>query len=724
MSSIIENIQKEFLLEAQSSPMLMSDLAHMETYIAESYHSRSVIELLQNADDAESNRFYIGETEKGIVVANDGRFFSEEDVVSICRSGASTKKRDGKSIGYRGIGFKSVVNLAERVHIISNNIKMTFSRELTNQVINSNIPVPLIRIPHNYTPLFNHNETISDLIENNFKTIFIFENINPNNLGGEIESFDSSSLLFLRNIKQVEFETSLSKLINIKRKSKDFKEYLTISNDGLKEEWLVIRDGISTDKTSTISFLLDNQKKIVPLDTDRAVVHSFMPTKDNVGLPLKINGDFSTDPSRTKVVNDELSKKSLKNCSNLIVDIVGECLLGNEDEVFTGLFEVLNTAENNIISRFSSTVKIKDELIDSITEQLKTNKWFNNKSTDQIRFNPDWLNIEDFKEFCKIMNFVPLDKSFESKYPGILKFAEKFGVKPISVEELLDATIENTPSLNGSTEIIRECIRKYRFNLQENAKNKIKKANIIYFKDGVKSLTNASKTEKFNDEFLSLLRKTLDDFQDFKWFLNQFCPSLTTTIFEDDKIEEGKFNNALSSKNYNIDKMVVFNQNNDTKILFNSKEHQSLSTQTEDTVQEYSPQKKINISASISKWRSAETNLAAFIETSDDVKKVIDVSKSNLGYDLEVHKFDGIEYVEVKSVDKLGSTISLTNNEYSTANELKDKYIIAIVRQTKEGLDVCYITNPIAALDLTKRVTRWEWICDEYSGEYSNYYFE
>lgn len=49
---IVEKIHDIFLEEAKKSPILMSDLASMERYISESYTGRSLIELLQNADDA------------------------------------------------------------------------------------------------------------------------------------------------------------------------------------------------------------------------------------------------------------------------------------------------------------------------------------------------------------------------------------------------------------------------------------------------------------------------------------------------------------------------------------------------------------------------------------------------------------------------------------------------------------------------------------------------
>ena len=45
---------------------------------------------------------------------NEGikKTFNDEDFISLCRSGASTKKRKSNTIGFRGIGFKAVVNYA------------------------------------------------------------------------------------------------------------------------------------------------------------------------------------------------------------------------------------------------------------------------------------------------------------------------------------------------------------------------------------------------------------------------------------------------------------------------------------------------------------------------------------------------------------------------------------------------------------------------------------
>ena len=128
-SDIIDNLHSQFLKEAENSPFLMADLAALEHYISESYSGRSLIELLQNADDATAQSFYVYIGKKFAIFANNGREFTSKDLNSLCRSGSSTKKRKGNTIGFRGIGFKSVVNYSEKVHLISGDFSVTFSKK-------------------------------------------------------------------------------------------------------------------------------------------------------------------------------------------------------------------------------------------------------------------------------------------------------------------------------------------------------------------------------------------------------------------------------------------------------------------------------------------------------------------------------------------------------------------------------------------------------------------
>src|ERR1035437_3989113 len=140
---MLERVRNSLLEEAVKSPALLSDLAGLEQYVAESYDARSFVELLQNADDAGASRFSIQRAGDLLLVANDGREFTQPDFESLCRSAASSKHR-GASIGYRGIGFKSVVGFAEVVHVLSGELEATFSRERTAREIPQATRVPLI----------------------------------------------------------------------------------------------------------------------------------------------------------------------------------------------------------------------------------------------------------------------------------------------------------------------------------------------------------------------------------------------------------------------------------------------------------------------------------------------------------------------------------------------------------------------------------------------------
>ena len=57
--NIVNKIRENLLREATQSPSLLFELAKLEEYIAETYSSRVIIELLQNSDDAKSTKFLV-----------------------------------------------------------------------------------------------------------------------------------------------------------------------------------------------------------------------------------------------------------------------------------------------------------------------------------------------------------------------------------------------------------------------------------------------------------------------------------------------------------------------------------------------------------------------------------------------------------------------------------------------------------------------------------------
>lgn len=77
-----------------------------------------VAELLQNAVDAEASRIHVAIQEDGTVVfEHNGKGFSAQDVEALCARGVSAK--GANTVGFMGIGFKSVFRSFERVQVFS-----------------------------------------------------------------------------------------------------------------------------------------------------------------------------------------------------------------------------------------------------------------------------------------------------------------------------------------------------------------------------------------------------------------------------------------------------------------------------------------------------------------------------------------------------------------------------------------------------------------------------
>ena len=204
MNKKIQELRKSLIVEAQNSPMLLSDLAGLEAYVSESYNCRSFIELLQNADDAGANSFLVKRVKDYILVANNGRFFNIMDLESLCRS-ASSKKVRGTTIGYRGIGFKSVVSFTKEVHLLSGEYEITFSKELSKKEVPQAQKVPLIRIPHPLNESIKRDlaNEISKIQDEGFQTIFIFSGVTAYQIDEEYTTFASTTLLFLNSIRNI-----------------------------------------------------------------------------------------------------------------------------------------------------------------------------------------------------------------------------------------------------------------------------------------------------------------------------------------------------------------------------------------------------------------------------------------------------------------------------------------------------------------------------------------
>jgi hypothetical protein len=116
------------------------------------------------------------------------------------------------------------------------------------------------------------------------------------------------------------------------------------------------------------------------------------------------------------------------------------------------------------------------------------------------------------------------------------------------------------------------------------------------------------------------------------------------------------------------------------------------------------------------KWKTAESQCVEFEEYLGN--EAINVSDQNMGYDIESTTPEGeTKYIEVKSLGEGMASFSLTNNEYSSASNLGERYYLCLICIGRKSSKIIYIKDPVHTLKLTKRVKAWEWFCDDFKGE-------
>ena len=665
MNKKLNELRESLIAEAKGSPMLLSDLAGLEAYVSESYNSRSFIELLQNADDAGAKRFCVRKADDYLIVSNDGRPFDIKDMESLCRSASSGKIR-GTSIGYRGIGFKSVVSIAKDVHLVSGEFEVTFSKKLSKQIVPEAPRVPLIRIPHNID--FKVRSALDNIIheiqEEGYQTIFIFSGVVASQIDDEYTNFALTTLLFLNNIRNVQISLgkSVNAIINFNSQNEYGKKLKITSNDSVKD-WIVC-----SDKFCSIAFSLNNSK-IARLPKDKAAIHAFLPTEDCSGLGVIVNGDFSTDPSRRHLIMDDTTNKVIANLAKLYGKLLKQGLANGNIGLINALMPYFDMKLTQLMK-----VSFEKELANQLKESCEA--YFS-----KIKLSPNWLNTGDYAKIN------PQTIAFEcSEVTGLDSTLKYLGSKTDDLEKIISKLPDVELSVIGYAQLATAGMKSFLMNRKIKAFDKMP----LFVSDS--KLCSLSEIEssgkKIDDSFVQLLA-------DNGMLQNEIGNFL----------EKQGFKSLRSRQFANEEPKPAFSGNEETESEFSS---------VADWFNRVSTSKPaVADSVNIQRWRSAEENTLAALNGNGF--RLRDVSTQNVGYDLEGTDPNGNEiYIEVKSIDFVGQKFRMTNNEFATAQYNQDSYYLAIVRQTKESLEISLIKNPIKNLNMNRQCVQWVWECSGY----------
>jgi hypothetical protein len=282
-----------------------------------------IFELLQNAEDAGATRVRFSLFPDRLEVLNDGRLFDDADVRGICAIGKGTKSDDLTQIGKFGIGFKSVYAHAARPQVHSGE---------------EHFAIEFYVRPYTEEP-----RSILDP----WTTLFILPFERPDHsfdqIGPRLQKLDTRTLLFLRNLREIEWSIEGGGTGLFLRETERIGEAWrtgVIGQNGpqeLYQEWLVFRRQLPADwyvdRASSfgeralhveIAFLLEQSDPhscavIKRVPTSPLVV--FFPTEKPTGLGFLIQGPYRTTPTRENVpVDDEWNRNLIGETAELLAE--------------------------------------------------------------------------------------------------------------------------------------------------------------------------------------------------------------------------------------------------------------------------------------------------------------------------------------------------------------------------------------------------------------------
>ncbi len=336
-------MKKEIELEIQkrkdiykSSPDDMISAYNRELETEKEYNGRQLLELLQNADDENSDEVYIELNTKNsqLIIANRGthcKSFSLDGIKSLMISNLSSKVTK-KYIGNKGLGFRSIINWSNKVIINSNNLDIIFSKEIVNDIFDElftkddeNKFIEKRNLPQGTKPIpFLAMPKVVENIQNKWITKITIEYKDSflDDIKEQINDLKNEILLFLNHL--VKLTLNIDGEIREVIKKQD-NEFIYINN----EKWTIYEDEAKLpkrlwEKKNEEEFY--NLKLALKEDYDiqNNLLFAYFPTHISMDFPFIIHGTFDLNSSRNSINKSDKNRYILEKLVLLITKTAKE----------------------------------------------------------------------------------------------------------------------------------------------------------------------------------------------------------------------------------------------------------------------------------------------------------------------------------------------------------------------------------------------------------------
>ncbi|ORU91274.1 MAG: hypothetical protein A6F72_01595 [Cycloclasticus sp. symbiont of Poecilosclerida sp. N] len=290
------------------------------------YNGRQLLELLQNADDAQSQQVSIKlDTEqKVLTISNNGEncdSFSVEGVKSIMYANLSSKTNNqNQYIGNKGLGFRSIINWADEISILTNGVKICFSQEIIKKyyidltkleqreeikqkrnLLDDEIPMAVLAIPEIQEFDGKHWTTAINI---QYKENFLED------IKNQINTIKEEVLLYLNHLQSIEIDID-GEIKTIK--SPVTKWTIKDASGEVPNEYLG-----ENDKNNKYELKIAYNDELT--NNGNNCLFAYFPTKIKVDLPFIVHGTFELDSSRNQLTDNPKNKFIIKKLVEFIIE--------------------------------------------------------------------------------------------------------------------------------------------------------------------------------------------------------------------------------------------------------------------------------------------------------------------------------------------------------------------------------------------------------------------
>ena len=361
----IGDIQRKHIGTYQSNVDRVKSDSGTERQDKAGYEGRFVFELLQNAvdemDKTETPRVAIELTEDALIVANNGAEFTIEDLYALTLT-TRTTKAGKRTIGHKGRGFTSVLNITNQPRVFSDAVQAKFDRQDTCQRLNADkeiqaelespletSDVPMLQLPFSADP----SSRVREYLAGGFTTVFEFPLKNPDEqrdaILRKLQQLGANTVALLPALEEISIEAqewsrtwtierqtvaaagepTLVELTSETRSDQDSTSdsgaYLLFERTEINRDRVIEQAALDDSEIESmgklsvgIAFEAERQTdltnnvstewRLSPVPGTRSDqpphVHVFLPTQEHSPIPALVTGTFQSDTSRRNLPLD------------------------------------------------------------------------------------------------------------------------------------------------------------------------------------------------------------------------------------------------------------------------------------------------------------------------------------------------------------------------------------------------------------------------------------